>query len=66
MSFGRKHDEKPNDNPGPWDYSPDFRKLRIRSSEATMMPEHSKKRPDVPTPDAGMYDPHKPFGGDNN
>lgn len=45
MSFGRKYDEKINENPGPFEYSPDFRKTRFRSSNATMMPEHIEKRP---------------------
>lgn len=62
MSFGRKYDEKINENPGPFEYSPDFRKTRFRSSNATMMPEHIEKRPQLPTPDGGMYEPHKPFG----
>ena len=64
MSFGRKYDSKVeiNQNPSSWEYSPDFRKIKDRSSNATIMPEHVDKRPENPTPDAGMYEPHKPFG----
>ena len=62
MTWQGKYEFKPDSNPPPGLYDPDPNAIKPSSSKAYIKEDQARKAPKESNPDAGQYEPHKPFG----
>lgn len=64
ITLGGKYKEELNDNPPPGYYDPDdaLNMVKPHAPSTIIREDFGYKKPPEVTPDAGMYEPHEPFG----